>query len=56
MDAKSVEAAPDDRLVDAERGVEHVLAADIEKQIAKIVVPIRPGGAVIVEHPLTASG
>ena len=48
-DAISIEASLDGRFVDAERGVEHVLAADIEKQIAKIVVPIRPSGAVVVE-------
>jgi hypothetical protein len=39
-----------------ERGVEHVLAADIEKQIAKIVMSIRPGGAVVVEDAVDRIG
>jgi hypothetical protein len=55
-DAISVEASLDGRLVDAERGVEHVLAADIKKQIAKIVVPIRPSGAAVVEDAVDCIG
>jgi hypothetical protein len=55
-DAISVEASLDGRLIDAEHGVEHVLAADIEKQIAKIVVPIRPGGAAVVEDAVDCIG
>jgi hypothetical protein len=47
-DAVAVEASPDRRLVDLEGSVEHVLAADVEQEIAKIMVPVRPGGTIVV--------
>ena len=55
-DAISVEAARDGRFVDAKRGVEHVVALDIEQQIAEIVMQIRPGSAVVVEDAVDCIG
>jgi hypothetical protein len=55
-DAVAVEASPDRRLVDLESSVERVLAADVEQEIAKIMVPVRPGGAIVIEDAVDGVG
>ncbi len=54
--AATVEASPDRRLVNTEGSFQHVLSADIEQQIAKIMVPIRPGGAIVIEDAVDHVG
>src|SRR5215470_1190277 len=56
IDARAIDAAIHRGLVDAARGVEHVVASDIEPQIAEVVVAIRPGSAIIVEHAVDRVG
>ena len=56
MDATAVEGSADGRLVDLQRRVEHFLPADIEQQIAKIVVPVGPGSAVVIEDAVARIG
>jgi hypothetical protein len=50
------QASPDRRLVDLEGSVEHVLAADVEQEIAKIMVPVRPGGTIVIEDAVDGVG
>ena len=55
-DAAAVEPPPGRRLVDFEGSVEHVLPADIEQQIPKILVPIRQVRAVVIEDAVDRVG
>src|SRR4030095_7739142 len=48
-DAVAIECASDGRLIDRERGFEHWLARNGQNEIARIVMAVGPGGAVVVE-------
>src|SRR5262245_8899981 len=49
-DAVAIERASDGRLVDRERGLEHRLARNGESEIARVVMAVGPGGAIVVEY------